>query len=144
MQNVSTRIEHIQQVISLLKMAKRHAFFAVRSETVTHKDDDFLHFIDLISNNVEAIHSMLEHQIHLGEEESFLCQFLDTTPGQCTLPAMRYRRQSDDLLENVCNLLRLAHTPYITLQQESQKSMPPQELGRYKRAYKQYQEELRT
>lgn len=138
------RITHVNQVIHLLEQARRHAFFASRAGSATDYDRDFLRFLELILHNAESIKSMMKHQAHLEEEESFLCQFLHTRPELCALPAHHYRRRADDLVEGVGHLLRLAHTPFQKMLQETQHGMTDEDQARYQTAYGIYAEELRA
>lgn len=137
MQNMSTadRIKHVEVVISMLKTAERHAFFAIQSSATVTQESDFLRFLKLISDNVQSAHSMMQHQLHLEAEESFLCQFLSATPEQCVLPAMHYQRRAEDILQGLWNVLQLAHNAYRTLKQANLQKLSDEEQERYRKAY---------
>ncbi len=140
--DIQERIAHAEQVLSLLKTAEKHAFFATQADVVSGREQEFLHFLRLISHNVQSIHSMMQHQSFLEAEESFLCQFLNTTPERCVLPAMHYRRRADDLHQGVWHLLRLAHSPYRELQKEARAQMNEDQRSRYEKAYHSFRDEL--
>ncbi len=138
------RILHLHQVLGVLETARKHAFFASRSPNIFPRESDFLHFLELIHDNVQSMHSMMEHQAHLEAAESFLCQFLNTTRDQCQLPAMHYRRRAEDLMSGLWQLLRLSHAPYRSLQKEFTASAQAQELERYKKAFASFRNESHT
>jgi hypothetical protein len=140
----ATRIQHLQQVMDLLSTAKQHAFFAYRGQKPAQKEVDFHEFLKLILDNVQSIHSMMLHQSHLEEAESFLCQFLNTSSEQCQLPAMHYRRRAEDLMQGLWQMMQLAYAPYRTLQASFRESASPEELARYQKAFSSFEEETRT
>lgn len=144
LQNLTTaeRIIHAEVIISLLKTAESHAFFAIQSSGTVAQETDFLRFLKLISDNVQSAHAMLQHQLHLEAEESFLCQFLSATPEQCVLPAMHYQRRAEDILQGLWNILQLAHTAYRNLQQTNLDSLTEEEKGRYRKAYDSFRQDV--
>ncbi len=144
MQQMDTneRLHHVDKVLSLLKTSQFHAFFTTKSPSATQHEHDLLHFMQLISHNVQSAHSMMQHQAHLEGEEGFLCQFLDARPDECVLPAMHYRRRADDIFHGLWHLLRLGHKPYRKLQQENIRSLTKPEELRYRKAYKSFREEI--
>lgn len=139
--DTATRITHLHCVLEVLATARKHAFFASRSPKICARELDFLHFLELIHDNVQSMHSMMEHQAHLEAAESFLCQFLNTTLEQCQLPAMHYRRRAEDLMSGLWQLLRLSHTPYRALQKEYSDQANDKERARYDKAFQSFREE---
>ncbi len=137
LQNMTTanRIQHAEIILSMLKTAESHAFFALQSSSTITQESDFLRFLKLISDNVQSAHAMLQHQLHLEAEESFLCQFLNATPEQCVLPAMHYQRRAEDILQGLWNVLQLAHNAYRSLQQANLQKLSASEQERYRKAY---------
>lgn len=140
--DAALRLEHVQSVIRLIETAHQHAFFASRSRKATDQEHDFLHFLQLIQQQVESAVSMTQQQSHLEGDESFLCQFLNTVPTECLIPALHYRRRAEDILEGLCNLLKLAQMPYLKLKRANVASLEPSELERYNKAYKSFDAEL--
>ena len=139
-----TRISHLHQVMDLLATARQHAFFASRSSLACTRETDFLRFLELIHDNADSMHSMMEHQTHLEEAESFLCQFLHTSREQCQQPAMQYRRRAEDLMNGLWQLLRLSHRPYRELQKEFSESAGAEESIRYNKAYESFRQESQS
>ena len=140
--NTQRRLEHVERVISLLKTSETHAFFATLSPSATSSEKDFLHFLRMITHNVQSAYSMMQHQSHLEADEGFLCQFLSARQEECALPAMHYRRRADDILQGLWHLLRLAHKPYHELQQAGLNMLNEEEKGRYQKAYQSFRDEL--
>ena len=128
------RIRHIEAIMALLKTSERHAFFAIQSTASQPRENDLLRFLRLIGDSVQSAHSMMQHQLHLEAEESFLCQFLNATPEQCVLPAMHYQRRADDILQGLLYVLNLALSAYRTLQQSNQQQLTAPERERYNKA----------
>ncbi len=142
--DATARLEHVSRVLQLLSTAQQHATFATRSAQATGPEQDFLHFLRLVAGNLRSVHSMTQHQEHLEGKNGFLCRFLNAPPEECALPAMHYRRRADDILQGIWHLLRLAHEPYRTLQQASQKALSPAEQERYRKAYQSFRQELQA
>lgn len=137
-----TRLAHVEQVLSLLRTAEVHARLAARGGAASSRERDFLHFLGLILRSVESAHTMMVHQAHLEAEESFLCQFLQARPEDSALPALAYRRRSEDILQGLWHVLRLAHGPYRALQDETFEAMSDSEKERYRRARESFEREL--
>ncbi len=146
LKNLSTgdRIRSSDLVLSMLKTAESHAFFAIQSSNTVAQESDFLRFLRLISDNVKSAHAMMQHQFHLEAEESFLCQFLNATPEQCVLPAMHYQRRAEDILQGLWNVLQLAHTAYRSLQTANLQKLTEEERARYHKAYESFRNDITT
>lgn len=140
--DTAARLDYLNRVLSLLKTSVHHGNFAVKSPQVITQEKEFLHFLELITHNVQSAQSMIQHQSHFEGEEGFLCQFLNAPPEECVLPAMHYRRRADDIFQGLWHLLRLAHRPYRALQEIARASLDPNESERYHRAYESAREEL--
>lgn len=140
----SQRIQHIETILALLKTAEQHAFFSIQSSDALPREHDMLRFLRLIADSVQSAHAMMQHQLHLEGEESFLCQFLGATPEQCVLPAMHYQRRSEDILQGLWNVLQLAHAAYRQLQQANQDQLSPAERERYRLAYDSFRQDAMT
>ena len=130
--DTAERIRYFESILTMLKTAVTHASFAAKATTASDKDKDFFKYLVLVEDNVQSMLAMLEHQAHLEA----------TTPEQCFLPAMHYRRRADDLLEGLCHQVRLAHTPFRILQQENQEQLTSGERERFKKAYNSYKQDL--
>jgi hypothetical protein len=140
--DTSSGLKHVEKVLSLLQKAQQHASFAVRSSRATLHERDFVHFLDLMSRNVESVHAMMLNQDHLEQEESFLCKFLATNHEECALPAMAYGRRAEDILQGVWHVLQLALAPYHALRRETLEGMTEEERERHRLAMQSLLEEL--
>lgn len=140
--STAQKITHIEHILSLLAVAERHTFFAMQSSSSNPLERDFFRFIRLVRDNVQSALSMLQHQLHLEEEESFLCQFLSATPEQCMLPALHYQRRAEDILQGLWNILQLAHNAYHNLQQAGLDRLSPEERKVYQTAYDSFRSDL--
>jgi hypothetical protein len=136
------RLLHVENILHLLTTSERHAFYALRALPDSPPENDFLHFLRLISDNVNSVLAMMRHQSHLEAEESFLGQFLATSREDSLLPAMHYQRRAEDILQGLWHVLRLAHSPYRTLQRAGLDSLSEDERSRYQTAYASFREEL--
>lgn len=136
------RIRHVQVILGLLQTASRHAFYACQASGALARERDFLRFLDLLADSVQSVHVMLQHQLHLEGEESFLCQFLNATPEQCVLPALHYRRRAEDLLQGLWNVLQLAHGAYRQLQQQNREQLAPEDRERYQQAFESFRQDV--
>ncbi|NCC51865.1 MAG: hypothetical protein EOM20_11690 [Spartobacteria bacterium] len=132
--STTNALHHIENVLAYLQTATRHGTFAARSPLCSERERDFIHFLHLISQNVQSLHAMMLNQSHLGKEESFLCQFLNTNHEESALPAMAYGRRAEDILQGLWHVLHLALAPYRTLQLENMENLNEGERSRYERA----------
>lgn len=140
--NAVARLKQVEKVLNLLKRAENHASLSTLSHMDTPGDRDFLHFLVLISQNVQSAHAMMNNQVHLEEAKSFLRQFLNASDEESSIPAVHYARRADDILQGLWHLLRLALAPYRTLQQENLSKMTDADKKRYYTAAKSAQTEL--
>ncbi len=136
------RLEHIDRVVQLLKKANEHAYLAARATDVRPREKDFIHFLELILDAVGSIQFMMQHQVHLEQEESFLCRFLETNSEESLLPARHYQRRADDLMEGLWELFRLVAKPYRMLEDETAQDFSEDERKRYEHAYNTLRPEL--
>lgn len=140
-QDTATRLQNAGVILACLRKAREHAFFAMRSELRDARESDFLRFLELVTDHVVSSHAMIQHQIHLEQEESFLCQFLGVDRQQSRFPAMHYQRRSEDIHHELWHLFGLAQPPYASLRQANVDAMTDEERARYQRAYKSFREE---
>lgn len=138
------KIAHIEAILGMLEVAERHTFFALQSLQALPSERDFLRFVRLLRDNVQSALSMLQHQLHLEEEESFLCQFLNATPEQCTLPALHYQRRAEDILQGLWNILQLAHTAYHELQTNNLAGLRDEDRRLYQQAFETFRADAAT
>ena len=136
------RLHHIEHIVSLLRTAEKHAFFALRPNGAAVDEENFLHFLKLISENIRSVHAMVGHQIQLESGRGFLADFLGTKPEDSVTPALHYQRRAEDILQGLWHMLRLAHAPYARLREANMESLSPDEKERYTRAEASFREEV--
>lgn len=142
--NISERLKQIRLVYTLLKHAVRHAFLTSGCDESSERERDFLHFLELIAQNVQAAYNMMLNQMHLEEDASFLRNFLGTDDNEYALPALAYGRRAEDIMRALWHVLRLALNPYRMLQRESMKDMDEKQLTRYRKALEVMQQDLNS
>lgn len=140
--SIQDRLEHVQRVYGLLKKAEFHARFAAHSTHTSGDEMDFIHYLELISQNVQSVQAMMLNQSHLEEDEGFLCQFLDTSREETMLPAMAYSRRAEDILQGLWHVLRLANGPYRRLQRSIIETLSDSEVERYNKSIQSAKKEL--
>ncbi len=136
------RLTHVTTAVQLLGKAHAHALLAARTKEIRSRENDFIHFLDLVLDAARSIQFMMKHQAHLEREESFLCRFLETGPDQCLLPALHYQRRADDLMQGLWEMFRLAAKPYRKLVDEITDELSNTEKKRYEHAYNLIRPEL--
>lgn len=144
METLNGRLHHVEHVLDLLDHASDHAASAEGSLVQNQREGDFLHFLQLIFENVRSVHAMFLNQMHLDEEESFLYKFLaadpNNTPGN--MPALDYSRRAEDILKGLWDILRQALAPYRTLQRSTLAAFTADDRSRYQSAYDTLRSEL--
>lgn len=139
----AARIAHVGHVIALLESAARHAMLARGAAEPGDQEGNFLHFLELILNNVRSAHAFLKNQAHLeSEEHKFLESFLGVPPDEMMLSATNYRRRSEDMVAGLWHFLRMMHVPYSALKVANLAALDATAKERYHRAYGIYREEL--
>ncbi len=136
------RLAHITRVLALLKTSEHHGNFAAKSPQTTPPEKDFLHFLQLISHNVQSAQAMIQHQSYFEGEEGFLSQFLNARPEESAMPATHYRRRADDIIQGLWHLLQLSHQAYRNLRDAALSTLDASEADRYRRAFASANEEL--
>lgn len=138
------RIAHVNRVNHQLEIALHHATQAYRAAATSPAERDFQHFLELLLQIVQAAQALLLHQEHLEtEEHTFLSRFLGVRAEEGSLAALNFQRRTEDLLQAIWQLMRLALVPYRALQQENQAALGPEDLQRYLRAYEALRKEFR-
>ncbi len=138
------RIAHVSRVVRQLEIALHHATQAYRATDASAAEKDFQHFLELLLQIVQSAQAFLLHQEHLEtEEHTFLSRFLGVGAEEGSLAALNFQRRTEDLLQAIWQLMRLALVPYRALQQENQATLNAEDLQRYRRAYETLRKEYR-
>jgi hypothetical protein len=135
------RAVHIRHVHDALRKAHDHAAFALKGTTPLQQELDFVRFLELKARNTESALAMLQHQLEFEKEEGFLSKFLAACREETMLPAQQYRRRAEDILQGMWHLVRRAQSNYTALSRLNQDALPADQKGRYRRAYRSFQNE---
>jgi hypothetical protein len=119
-------------VLFLLRVARLHARFSVRSQDVSEADEQFARFVELLMGSVKAILSMLDLRKLILKDRSF--SFLGSNQATIGLQAEEYRRRAIELVRALLSTLALAEGSYESLKQENAASLDESGRKRYGRA----------
>ena len=120
------------EVLFLLRVARLHARFSVRSQDVSEADEQFARFVELLMGSVKAILSMLDLRKLILKDRSF--SFLGSNQATIGLQAEEYRRRAIELVRALLSTLALAEGSYESLKQENAASLDESGRKRYGRA----------
>lgn len=136
------RLQHVEHVLSLLQTADQHAFFGLRSSKATTDEENFLHFLKLVTDNVRSVHAMMGHQLQLESGGGFMGEFLGVGSEESVLPALHYQRRAEDIMQGLWHVLRLAQIPYRSLSDGNQAGFSDEEKSRYEKAAESFRGEV--
>ena len=120
------------EVLFLLRVARLHARFSVRSPHVSEADEQFARFVDLLTGSVKAILSMLDLRKLILKDRSF--SFLGSNQATIGLQAEEYQRRAIELVWALLSTLALAEDSFASLKQENAASLDEGGRKRYSRA----------
>ncbi|HBO87368.1 MAG TPA: hypothetical protein DD620_01270 [Verrucomicrobia bacterium] len=120
------------ETLFLLRVARLHARFSVRSPDVSEADEQFAHFVDLLTGSVKAILSMLDLRKMILKEQSF--SFLGSNQATIGLQAEEYQRRAVELVRALLSTLALAEDSFESLKQKNTSSLDEGGRERYSRA----------
>ena len=120
------------ETLFLLRVARLHARFSVRSPDVSEADEQFAHFVDLLTGSVKAILSMLDLRKMILEDQSF--SFLGSNQATIGLQAEEYQRRAVELVRALLSTLALAEDSFESLKQKNTSSLDEGGRERYSRA----------
>lgn len=127
-----------EHILNMLRIARQHAAFSVRSGAAAGHDEQFSLFINLLAGNVKAVLSMikLKGMVENSHESSF--SFLGDNLASAGLQAEEYQRRANDIIRSLQNTLKLAQHPFESLKVENRETATDEENARYRRARKHY------
>lgn len=128
------RMRQADVIAALLDKAAKHAKFCILSAPSLPEENAFYHFLKLSRQSAVAIRSMLQNEVELKAEEGFITQFLMGEDDECALSAMHYQRRSEDSIQGLSHMMRLAQHPYCQMKQKVLESMSNEDLDRFNRA----------
>lgn len=127
--------EAFEEILFLLRTARRNARFAIRNVGINSHDEQFSLFINLLVGNVKAVLSMinLKGMVESARGSSF--SFLGVNAASAGLQAEEYQRRASDIIRSMQNTLKLAEEPFEKLKTENLASFSAEETLRYDKAY---------
>lgn len=137
------RMRHADTVVRLLGKAAKHAQFSILTGAALEEEKEFLLFIQLNRQTALSVRSMLENECELKTEEGYISDFLLAAETDCEISAMHFKRRSNDLLQGLANMMRLAQGPYLSLKRKFYDSMVEEYQNRYDHCLKEFSEEFR-
>ena len=120
------------EVLFLLRVARLHARFCVRSREASGADEEFARFVALLAGSVKAVLSMLELRNAVVKDRSF--NFLGSNQATLGLQAEEYQRRAAELVRALRSTLELAEESFAVLKVENEASLEASERERYDRA----------
>jgi tetratricopeptide (TPR) repeat protein len=133
------RIKLYEEILQLLRTARRHARFAARTVHDKNQNDrDFYRYLDLLVGNVKAVLAMLNQKRSVEHAEGFFFSFLGVNHASVVLQAEDYERRANDIIRCIHKTLELALEPFTALRKSNREGSTDAEKGRYKKAYKHY------
>ena len=120
------------ETLFLLRVARLHARFSVRSPDVSEADEQFARFVELLTRSVKAILSMLDLRELILKDQSF--SFLGSNQATIGLQAEEYQRRAVELVRALLSTLALAEDSFESLKQKNAASLDKGGHERYTRA----------
>jgi hypothetical protein len=127
-------IKEYEEIIFLLRVARRHARFSIREAGKNEKDEQFSRFLNLLAGNVKAVLSMLNLKGMVEGPGGSFFSFLGANQASVALQAEEYQRRANDIFRSILSTLQLAEEPFEQLKEENASSASEEELKRYAKA----------
>lgn len=128
------RMSQSNLIVNLLKRAATHARFSTLNQPCIPEENEFIHFLNLSRQSALAIRAMLENEVELRADKGFISKFLRVKEDECATSAMHYLRRSEDLMQGLSHMMRLAQHPYCQMKKKLLDVLPPEDRDRFDRA----------
>ena len=133
-----------EEILFLLRVARRHGGFAIRESGRNEKDEQFVRFINLLAGNVKAVLSMMNLKKMVDNSEGSFLSFLGANQASIALQAEEYQRRANDILRALRDTLKLAEDAFGQLKATNAESMGDDERTRYATAREHFTELVRS
>lgn len=130
---VKKRLGHIDVVLYYVHSALEPATMAVKAEQADPQEEALIVFLRLVYCYLHSARAMMENESQLDNSRSPLWKFLHRD-GKLE-SSMNFTRSSEQLLQDVAHLFRMAEEPFRELQKKVGGVMTPEDRARYQRAY---------
>ena len=136
--------ERYEEILFLLRVARRHARFSVRYTGKNEPDEQFCRFIELLTGNVKAVLSMINLKAMVEKSTDSFFSFLGVNQASVALQAEEYLRRGNDLIRSINNTLVLAKDPFEQLKKGNLTAASKEEQLRYTKARKHFAQLVET
>lgn len=120
------------KILFLLKVARMHAKFGVRTPGENENDEQFSRFVTLLTANAKAILSMLELRDLALKDAAF--SFLGANQTKVELLAEEYQKRAHDTIKSLVSTLNLAEETFERLKKDNAAGLSKSDLERYQKA----------
>ncbi len=134
MQNGKSHADAYEEILFMLRTARKHALFSIRNAGRNGHDEQFSSFINLLAGNVKAVLSMINLKGMVVNEQGSSFSFLGVNQASAGLQAEEYQRRANDIVRSIENTLKLAQEPFENLKMENRKNAGDEENMRYHKA----------
>jgi len=130
---VKKRLGHIDVVLYYVQSSLEPAAMAVKAERADPQEEALIVFLRLVYCYLHSARAMMENESQLDNSRSPLWKFLHRD-GK-TESSMNFTRSSEQLLQDVAHLFRMAEEPFRDLQKKVADAMTHEDRARYQLAY---------
>lgn len=127
------RLQAIDMALYYLQAALEHSVLAAKASRAHPQEASFVLFIRTVLLYLHSARAILENERQLKDTQSALWEFLNRRGREEALAA--FARGSDQLLEDVAHLFRMADEPFRELRQTLLAALDEAERARYTRAH---------
>ena len=129
---VKKRLGHIDVVLYYVQSALEPAIMAVQSERADPAEKSLIAFLQLVFCYLHSARAVMENESQLDNTRSSLWKFLHHDDK--TKSSVNFARSSEQLLQDVSHLFRLAKAPFRDLREKLTAAMNAEDRSRYQRA----------
>ncbi len=129
---VKKRLGHIDVVLYYVQSALDPAIMAAQSTHADPMEKSLITFLQLVFCYLHSARAVMENESQLDNTRSPLWKFLHHDDK--TKSSLSFARSSEQLLQDVSHLFRLAKAPFRDLRKKLTAAMNDEDRGRYQRA----------
>jgi hypothetical protein len=133
--SVKRRRCRIQTLLNHIKEAYFEGLYAMRGCRVSRTEKYFNRYLELVYDAAKAAEVMVEHEVLLREDKSFLPRFLKVDDGGLARFEERHRAMVKELLQGMADMARRATPVCRKLVESNFGALKSSDLRRYKTAY---------
>lgn len=127
-----------EEILFILRRARKHGSFAVRNNERNVKDGQFSKFINMLAGNVKAVLSMLNLKDSVEAKDGFFFSFLEINQASVALQAEEYERRARDILRCMLKTLEISNVAFEELKRVNYEDFTTYEREQYDKATTHY------